>query len=444
MNLKYIKLLFASVFFTAISVHAQTPVVADEIIVKVDDYIILKSDLEISYNQMRRQGQFGNADLKCQVLENLIINKMLRVQADLDSIFVDPMQVEAELSYRMNIIAQNYGGMEALEEAYGKSMEQIRGEIRDEAEENLLIQQARSSITGNIKVTPAEVRRFFSQFPKDSLPIFSAEAEIGQIVVTPKVSKQVKDRIKANLIEIRQQILDGEVTFEETARRYSMDPGSKNAGGDLGFAARGQMVSQFEAAALKLKPGEISMPVESDFGIHLIKLIERRGNEYHSKHILITPDPNMNDINRTKRFLDSIRTEIINENMSFETAAKEYSEDMMTKNNGGFMQGQSQSSYISMDDLDPVIYFSIDTMEVGEISAPILYTNERGNEAVRLIYYKSRRPPHRANLEDDYQKLAGFALQDKQQEALMRWFEGARGKMYISIDDEYSNCDILN
>lgn len=438
--MKYFKYIITCIFLWVKPLQAQ---VIDEIICKVDDYIILKSDLEIAYNQVRRGGQYGNAELKCQVLENLIINKMLRVQAELDSLVIEDAMVDAELSRKIMSISAQYGGEEELEKIYGKSMDQIRNEIREEQKEMMMTEQARASIIGNITITPQDVRKFYHQIPKDSLPLFSAEVEVAQIVKLPEVGRDMKNRVKANLIDIKQQILDGQVTFEEMARKYSMDPGSASRGGDLGFAKRGQMVSEFEAAALKLKPGEISNPIESDFGIHLIKLEERRGNEYNARHILISPETSYRDVEKTRMWMDSLRNEIVSGNISFQKAAKEYSDDRQTKGNGGFFQDVTGSSYVPFEELDPVIFFSIDTMQVGDISPAIVYKRQDGSQAVRLLYYKDKKKPHRANINDDYQKLAYFARNQKEQLGLVEWFETAKTKMYINIDERYNYCDIL-
>ncbi|MBR9997458.1 MAG: peptidylprolyl isomerase [Cyclobacteriaceae bacterium] len=231
--------------------------------------------------------------------------------------------------------------------------------------------------------------------------------------------------------------------FSALARELSDDPGSARAGGDLGFAPRGTMVPEFEAAAMRLKPGEISKPVETDFGYHLIQLIERRGNEFHARHILKRPDFTEVDFEEAEEFLDSLRTMILEDSLVFEKVAKEHSDDDETSGNGGFLIDASGSSRVSVEDLDPVVFFTIDTMQVGQISHPIRYRMRDGKEAVRIMFYKDKMSPHQANLKEDYQKIQMAALNEKKQIALSEWFNDAKKEVFIQIDEEYNTCAIL-
>jgi peptidyl-prolyl cis-trans isomerase SurA len=231
--------------------------------------------------------------------------------------------------------------------------------------------------------------------------------------------------------------------FGSLAAEYSDDPGSARRGGNLGFASRGQMVPEYEAAAMRMKPGQISMPVESDFGYHLIQLIERRGNEYNSRHILIRPDYTTVDFEAAERFLDSLRTLILEDSIIFENMAKEFSDDEETAGTGGFMIDANGSSIVSVEDLDPVIFFTIDTMNLGDISHPMRYRMKDGKEAVRIIYYKDRIKPHKANFKDDFQKIHLAALNEKRTLKLDEWFNEAKNEVFIQIDEDYKKCRIL-
>jgi peptidyl-prolyl cis-trans isomerase SurA len=231
--------------------------------------------------------------------------------------------------------------------------------------------------------------------------------------------------------------------FAKLAAEYSQDPGSARLGGNLGFAPRGVMVPEFEAAAMRLKPGEISQPVETDFGFHIIQLIERRGNEFNSRHILLRSDFSEVDFSSAENFLDSLRLKILNDSIPFENAAKEFSDDEQTSGNGGFLFDKTGSARVSVEELDPVVFFTIDTMKVGEISRPLRYRTLEGKEAVRILFYKSRFRPHVINLEDDYQKVQMAALNEKKQKALDKWFDGAKQEVFIMIDEDYKHCKIL-
>ena len=231
--------------------------------------------------------------------------------------------------------------------------------------------------------------------------------------------------------------------FADLAREYSEDPGSARYGGELGYAARGTMVPEYEAAAMRMKPGEISQPIESDFGFHLIQLIDRRGNEFNSRHILIRPDHTAIDFEQAEDFLDSLKNHIIHDSLIFEKAAKEFSDDDLTAGNGGFLIDASGSTRVSVEDLDPVVFFTIDTMEVGQISQPLRYRMQDGKEAVRILYYKDRIRPHQANLKEDYQKIQMATMNEKRQEVMEVWFDRAKNEVFIQIDDDFKYCKIL-
>jgi peptidyl-prolyl cis-trans isomerase SurA len=245
------------------------------------------------------------------------------------------------------------------------------------------------------------------------------------------------------LIDIRNQLLAG-ADFAELAKKYSDDPTAITRGGELGWSARGRMVPEFEAMAFKLKPKEISMPFKSQFGIHIMQLIERRGNEYNSRHILISPKPSQEDITKATRYLDSIRTLIVNDSIKFEKAAKEFSDDVATKGNGGFFSDQDGGVNLTVDELDPIIFFKLDSMQIGAVSEPITYRTDDGKDAVRILYYKARTPPHQASLENDWTKIQTATLNEKKDKILQKWFQKARGDVFINIDPGYDNCGILD
>jgi peptidyl-prolyl cis-trans isomerase SurA len=308
----------------------------------------------------------------------------------------------------------------------------------------MVMGEMQRTITSDIEVTPREVQKFFKNIPRDSLPFYSTQVQVGQIVKYPEMSREAKASIKARLNGLRERILEGE-DFSQIAKLYSQEPGAKQSGGNLGYFKRGQLAPEYEAAALKLKKGEISKPVETDFGFHIIELIDRRGNEFNTRHILIRPSFTKQDMARATNYLDSLRTVILADSISFESAAKEYSDDMNTSSSGGyFLDPESQGTKISVEELEPNVFFTIDTMQIGSITKPITFTKQDGSDAVRILYYKDRIRPHQASLELDYQRIKQAALNKKRSEVLDKWFREAQDEVYITIDEAYQDCQILN
>lgn len=442
MRLRFI--VISAAVITSFSSLAQTnEVVIDKIIAKVDDYIILKSELERAYLDFLSRGQARGANAKCEILQQLVVNKMLVAQSEIDSIFVEDAEVNNNLDRRMSVMAQQFGGESEIERAYGKSIEQIRAEIFDNIKEQLTIQRMQSELTSSLKVTPAEVKKFFKNIPQDSLPYFSTEVSIAQIVTDPKPGKTQKDKVRNLLLDLRSQIESG-IDFAVLAKKYSQDPGSASRGGELGFFGRGELAPEYEATALSLKPGEVSMPVETQFGFHLIELQEKRGNIYKTRHILISPQPSPEDYQKAENYLDSIRTRIKIDSITFQSAAKEYSDDQQTSSAGGFFQDETGGLRVPAESLDPNIFFTIDTMKIGNITKPIRYQKQDGTYAFRIIYYKDRVAPHQANLDVDYQKIANAALAQKKNRIISEWFDKARGNVFIEIDPEYNYCNLTN
>lgn len=431
--------------FPAIFAAAQEEgFVVDEIIAKIDNYIVLKSDLERAYQDYLANGGTPSDRVRCQYLALLIRGKLMMAKAEIDSVVVLDAEVDANTKQRMDIILSQSGKtVDELEAIYGKTMEQIRLELREQIREQMVVGRMEEHITKDVKVTPSEVRRFFNRIPKDSLDYFSASVEVGQIVKVAEVNQAQKEQTKAKLIEIRNRILTGE-DFTKLAHEFSDDPSVVGNGGDMGWVGRGRMVPEYEATAFKLKPGEISMPFETDFGIHIMQLLERRGNEYHSRHILISPRPSEEDLRRASKQLDSIRSMIVHDSIKFERAAKEFSDDVETKGNGGFFSDRDSNTRLLVDELDPVIFFTVDTMKVGNVSRPIVYRTDDGKDAVRILYYKSRIPPHQASLDQDWSRIQRATLNHKKDGLLQKWFQNARKDVFISIDESYDFCGILD
>lgn len=416
---------------------------ADKIIAKVDNYILLNSEFEGAYQNYLSNGGRASEQARCGIFSQLVVNKLLVAKAEIDSVIVTDLEVDANTDQRMNMILQNSGNSpEQLERTYGKTLEQIKLELRDQIREQMLGNAMQRKITKGLSVTPAEVKRFYSKIPADSLPFYSADVVVAQIVKKAQVSDAQKFETKRKLSELRQRILDGE-DFNELARKYSEDPSAQYNGGEMGYVGRGAMVPQFEAMAFRIKEGEISQPFESPFGFHIMQLIDRRGNEYNSRHILISAVPSKEDLERAEKYLDSLRLAIMRDSTTFEEAAKKYSDDQRTKGFGGYFTDEDGGSKISVKDMDPIVYFNIDTMKVGHISRPTVYRTDDGKDAVRILYFKERLLPHQANLKDDWHRIQAAALAEKRDKMLSKWFEKARHDVFIKLDPAFDSCGIL-
>jgi len=437
-----IRLLISCFLFTQFVISAQS-IVIDKIIAKVDNQILLQSELDLATKQFLAETRYSGTDVKCNVLETLIINKLLLAKADIDSVTVDDRMVEDQLDRRMQYFVSSIGSEEKLEAYYNKPISTLKSDLRRQVKEQMVVQKMQDQITKKLKVTPGDVKRFFSNIPNDSLPFYSKEVEVGQIVKIPTVSRKQSLEARSKLLGIRERITKGE-NFETLAKEYSEEPAAKSTGGNLGFQKSEDLDQTFVGAALKLKPGEISGVVETQFGMHIIQLIERRGSEFNSKHILIKPTTTKGDLKEATQFLDSIRTRILMDSIKFEVAAKKISDDKFTSSSGGmFVNQEDNNSRISVENLDPVVFFIIDTMEVGQISAPIPFRTQDGKDAARLILFKSKTDAHKANLNQDYQKIYSATQEEKKTKAVNDWFAKAKKEVYIEVKPEFESCKVL-
>ncbi|PMD94682.1 peptidylprolyl isomerase [Siphonobacter sp. BAB-5405] len=417
--------------------------VIDGVISKVDNHYILRSDLDQMYHQYQAENP-KNAPTRCQCLNSLIINKVMLAKAEIDSVTVEDRQVDGELEGRMDQMIQMYGSERNIVEQFGKSLDQLKAELRSDVKNNLLVQEMQRKITSDVKITPSEVRKFFNSIPKDSLPYFPSEVQVGHIIRLAKVTKEEREKLRERLMDYKKRALAGE-DFAKLATTYSEDVGSAQNGGLYANVKRGTMVPEFEGAVYRMKPGELSEPIESEYGIHLIKLEDIKGEVYTARHILLRPDYNRLDIDEPTHFLDSIRTQLVDGKLDFEKAAKEYSEDKATSDVGGWIQDpETRAPRLALDaSMDPSLYFTLDSMQVGTYSTVTPYRTNDGKTGVRIIYYKTKYPPHYANLEEDYQKLQKIALSRKRNNAVEKWFKKTKGEVFIQVRDEdlKQECD---
>ncbi len=419
--------------------------VIDQIAVIVGKNIILESDIENQYYQYRMQGEIvgSESSVKCQMLESMLFQKLLLNQAELDSVEITDSQVDQTLEQRLRYFIAQLGSKEAFEDYYGKTIPEFKEEFREEIKIQLMIESAQQKITMNIDVTPSEVKSFFKSIPIDSLPLINSEVVIGQIVKKPPVSLEQKLLIKENLRKLRQRILQGE-DLSTLAILYSEDPGSAKKGGELGLYGRGELYPEFEAVAFKLKKDEVSDIVETEAGFHIIQLIERKGEYVNVRHILMQPKVSPLDLLIARKELDSIAQLIRNDSISFDDAVVKFSDDP-SKNNGGLLINPiTGTTKFEVNQLDPSVSFVINKLKVGKISDPVLMQTEDKKEAYRLLYLKKRTLPHRANLQEDYNRIQTWALQDKQSKAFKEWISKKAKKTYIKIIDKYRQCEFEN
>jgi len=441
--MKKLIILFCALWSITSVVVAQRMVI-DKVVSQVGGELILLSEVEEQYAYAAQQRGGLPPDARCDILEQLMGQKLLINQAKLDSVEVAE-EVETQLDARFERILQMMGGdTDQFESYYGQTIPQAREGMRNELKNQLLSERMRSQVINEIVVTPSEVKAFFSKIPKDSLPYFQSEVEIREIVMKPEVSKAEKEKARTFLEELKQRIQDGE-DFAELAMKHSDDPGSGRAGGDLGMTKRGSFVPEFEAAAYNLEKDELSEIVESEFGFHLIQLIERRGNSIHTRHILIKPEVMESDLELTRSRLDSVAQVLSKDSFPFEFAVKLYSNDkVQSYNNAGLMTNPATgNTFFEIGDLDTDIFFTQDTLEVGEVSGPLKFSDPRGETLYRIIKVQSRTDPHVASLEKDYSKIQKAAINEKKNIFLSDWVDGKIGATYIQISSNYGTCPNL-
>ncbi|HRX28259.1 MAG TPA: peptidylprolyl isomerase [Saprospiraceae bacterium] len=442
---KYIAINFLCVFVICAglvtSVHSQ--VVIDEVIAKVGSENILLSDLEGDFSYRKSLDPSITDEIKCAILNDIISQKVLVYQARLDSIPVTNEEVEARLNYRFDVVLSQMNGDESFfQEYYGATVDEMKERYREDQKEQILAEKMQNNILSEVKITPDEVKQFYAAIPYDSIPYLNAEVELGELVLKPEVNAEQKKIAHDKITDIRNRIINGGEGFSELAIKYSDDFGSGQRGGDLGFAKRGTFVPEFEAVAFTMKEGEISDIVETEFGFHVLQLIERRGNTVRVRHILIKPVITAEDVTLCKEKLDSIRTLIVNDSLTFELAVKKFGlKDMPSYTNNGRIKNQKTgNNFFESADLDPDTYFAIDEMEVGGITSPLEITMPGNEKYFRIVKLLSLNKPHKANLEQDYDKITMAAKENKKQEYYMDWIKDKIKSTYIEVDDRFKNC----
>ena len=437
---KILLLLFVALAF---NVSAQQYVM-DKIVAIVGDEAILLSDVELQAASMQKQNGTLPEDAKCMILDQLLIQKIFLVRAELDSIILPEGQVDEQLDARVGQILQYMNDdLQQFNDYYGKTPDEVKEDFREDLENQLLAQRMQQEVMMSVRVTPSEVVSFFDQIPMSELPYFNSEVEVGMIEMTPKANTIAKKTTYDKLKKFRDAIVAGEMDFAEVAKENSADPGSGRNGGDLGWAKRGKFVPEFEAVAYNLEIDEISEVFETDFGYHILQLLARRGNLIHTRHILLKPKVEEKDFEQTIRTLDSLKNLIQTDSISFEyTVIRHTDDNAQTKNTGGLLLNpQTGDPIFEVGDLPPEVYFAIDTMTTGQMSEPIKFENIQSGEVVyKVIKLISRTEPHAANLQDDYNKIQNAALERKKAEHMETWVKSQVGQIFIKIGDEYGDC----
>lgn len=432
------------------NLFAQPRPVADHIVAQVGDNIILHSDVEVAFlqEQSKVTDRALSSDIKCDILDNLLMEKLFIAQGALDSIVVQDEEVAAELDRRVKYFISVFGSREKLEEYYGKSILELKGEFKDDIENQLISDKVRSKVFTGLKVSPQEVKEYFNNIPKDSIPFFNAEIELAQIVMFPKVNTVQKKNAREKLERIKKDIDNG-ADFSLQAILYSEDPGSSSDGGNLGIIERGELVPDFEAAAYRLKEGEISDVVETPFGFHIIKLDEKRGDKLKLRHILIRPKLTNADVTEVQERMDSIHRLLVDGSLDFRVAVDKFSEDEASKGMAGMMiNPKTGSTTFEKSEIDGSLIFTIDQMKVGTYSDVLtMNSTDRIGErktGYRIIYLVSQTTAHKASLEQDYAKIQNAAKLQKQREALEKWIHIHKGNAYIKVDEAQVNgCKVL-
>lgn len=442
---KTIALICISIILFYSNAIAQNRQVIEEVAVVVGENIITKSEWESEYLQAKEQYTEFKGDLRCEILNQLILQKLMLHKAEIDSVVISDEQVESETDRKMRYFISQIGDESKLEQYLGKTILQYKEEIKPKIKQQMLIQEIQRKLLEEVKVTPTEVKNYYDEIPSDSLPLFGTEVELGQILITPKPNKYAKEYAYSVIKKYRDEILEGKRNFELTAKSFSEDKSSAINGGELGFFKRGEMVAAFEAAAFKLKADSISPIIETQYGYHILKLIERRGERINVRHILIKPTIIKQDMIETEKLLNSIIINIKKDSLTFCQAANKYSEDEYTKSNCGFFSDPNLgSSRVDIELLDKDIVLQLQNMKPGEFSTPTLVYMPDGSSAYRVLYLKSESKPHRANLKDDYQKIQAFALEKKKQKTITDWSKKYKKNVYIRITEEYKTCEEIN
>jgi peptidyl-prolyl cis-trans isomerase SurA len=438
---KFFVLLLGAIALATVASAQPKKIVADKIAGVVGDRIILESDIKNAIADAQRQGAALPENAECAVMEQALVSKVLMMQAERDSLPVSEEEIEAELDQRVRYFINAYGTQEELERVAGKTIYQIKDDARESVRENKLAQAMQRKIVENVRITPTEALAYFNKIPKDSLPFFETELEIGQIIAYPKASRDLEKYVIDEMMNYKRQIETKKATFEQLVKNFSEDPGSKDRGGQYQINRTEKMWDPaFLSAAFRLKEGEISNPIKSKSGFHIIQMMQRNGDAAVVRHILRKAPVTDEEIRQGVARLDTVRSKLIAGTIDFNTAAGRYSDDEAAKYSGPFIVSRDGDTYNTIDELDKEVVSQLSSLKVGEFSQPLAFTNERGDKGVRVLYLKTRTEPHRLNMKDDYNKISQTALEEKKSGVMEKWMKENISKYYIMIDPSVGQC----
>ena len=427
-------------FVLALVLRAQN---IDEIVAIVGTEMVLKSEVESQYLQFLSQGNFKDENIKCEIIEDILFQKLLINQAKMDSIQISDEEINNEIINRLNYFERQLGSISKIEEYFGKSKQDIESELFRVINEQFLAQKVQNSITSNINITPSEVLDYYNNQNINDIPFISEQLEISQLVIKPKFSDNEKEIIRSRLNSFRERVYNGE-DFKMLATLYSDDIGSASKGGELGFVNRGDLVPEFERAAFKLDINEISEVIETDYGLHIIQMIERRGEQINVRHILLKMKVSSTEMYNTRSRIQEILNEINSDEISFDEAVEKYSEHDSKNNRGIILNPVNMSTIYSIDDLDPSLKVVVDKMSTNDVSKPFIMKLDDDTEAYRIIRLNKKINAHRANLTDDFAIIKDLAINLKKQEKQLIWIDKILKETYVKINSNIDSCNYKN
>ena len=435
---RILSLICILLFFQSAELICQQKII-DEIIAVVGDKKVLFSDIEKQYQQLTAQGIKPSDDLRCQLFEEFLSQKLLLNQAEIDSIEVTDAETDLQLDQRLKFFINQVGSEENLVKYFNKSILEIKEDMRDAIKEQILIERMRSDIIGSISVTPSEVKGFYKSLPGDSIPYVNSEIEISQIVIFPSTSEQAIYDVREKLLDLRQRIINGE-RFSTLAVLYSED-GSALKGGDIGWANKADLDPEYAKAAFNLKKGAVSKIIKSSFGYHIIELIDRTEDRVHTRHILMKPAISVDAKEQAKVKLDSIIRLVRLDSLTFSQAAILFSQDEDTRMNGGqVINDMTGNTKFELNNFDTRDYLIIKNLNIGEISESYESADKHGKIIFKAVVLKSRTNPHVANLKEDFDLLKQMTMVNRQSEIIDNWIKEKIENTYIRLDDKYKNC----
>ncbi len=434
-------LLFSSVLLS----QSTPPQILDKIIAIVGNKIILKSEVDMQIQQLMISGTLDNAiktdEIQCEILEDMLLQKLLLMQAEIDSVEVSDDQINNELDRRIRYFTSMFGNVQELEKYYNKSILELKEELREPLKDQLLITAMHDKLVSNVTVTPSEVEKYYKKMPSDSIPIIPAQWEIGIIAIAPSLTQEENNMLISKLQDIKKRI-NNVSDFEVMARLYSEDPATAKNGGETGYFTKGVMEPTFENAAFSLtKPGEISPIIETSYGYHILQLIDRKGEQVNVRHILVRKQPSNNAIQIAKQKADSIYNLLIKNEITFADAAKKFSKLEGDLTQGGMILSANGGFTLTTNEIDAKFLPILDTMKNSKFSKPFLYMENDGTPTYRILWLKNYIPPHKASLKTDYYLIQMKALEEKKNQAIAKWANNRLQEVYVKIDEDYQGCD---